>query len=306
MAGVICEQISTITSEGMHQHISVVRHPPIPLPGYQGVRITALGIGSYGAKVVRRLVRNIPGITCLEINFTPCFQGNTDAAAALKDVHHNDLLFICSGFDEQNCESLFDQFADAARKSGVLAVGLTSDEDGMNRTEYGLCEHARHVDTLFRVSAVSLSGDKDFSSGTADQNAGWTEYSLRHTMSVIIKLITVTGMICIDFADIAFILRSSKMGRMGVGVSNDASPGKGAALSALGRLNAQQVNMTNVAGVIACISGSSMMSMDDYEDASKVIHEHVHEDTNVVVGLLVDEHMGHYVKVTILTVEKVV
>jgi len=156
---------------------------------------------------------------------------------------------------------------------------------------------------LFRVSSESLGENIGLAKSHADSNAGWSGFALRYTINIISQMILQTGKICIDFADIKMILSSGKDGRMGVGVSKDNKRGAFAAVQAKERLLAQQVNIGEVNGVLACITGSSLMTMDDYEDAARVIHEHVHEDANIIIGLLQDDQLGNYVKVTIITVE---
>jgi len=51
-------------------------------------------------------------------------------------------------------------------------------------------------------------------------------------------------------------------------------------------------------GVLVNISGSSSMTMEEFEEASTIIHEKVHEDANIIVGLVIDESLGEKIKIT--------
>lgn len=126
---------------------------------------------------------------------------------------------------------------------------------------------------------------------------------MRHLVATIRALIARRSIICIDFADIRVILRSGRVGRLGTGVAAaDHRRGRTAALLACDRLADQGAVLANAKGIIACVNGSSDMSLEDYDQAAEVIHERIHEDMNVVIGFLTDEDLGTNIKVSILMV----
>ncbi|HXC92393.1 MAG TPA: cell division protein FtsZ, partial [Geobacteraceae bacterium] len=60
----------------------------------------------------------------------------------------------------------------------------------------------------------------------------------------------------------------------------------------------EDIDISGAKGVLVNICGSSSMTMDEYEIISRIIHEKVHEDANIIIGLLVDEELGDKLKVT--------
>ncbi len=70
------------------------------------------------------------------------------------------------------------------------------------------------------------------------------------------------------------------------------------------RLAEKGALMSDATGVIACVHGSSDMSMEDFDEASRAIHEKVDEDASIIIGIVTEEHLGTNVKVSIWSVEK--
>jgi len=64
----------------------------------------------------------------------------------------------------------------------------------------------------------------------------------------------------------------------------------------------ERIRMSEATGVLAAVHGSGNISMADFDAASKVIREQISPDANVVVGVISDEHLGGFVKVTVLSV----
>jgi len=291
------------TAEDISRHLAVIKHAAQQSPE-DCTQITAIGIGSSGEWLIKHFAKNISGVTCHGIHFTPHIFGNEKANTLADDIQSSDLLFICSVFDDEYCKFIFNHCAEMAKKAGVLTVAVIPDGGYIKKLCPGfLSQNSEDIDILFRVSSESLGENIGLAKNHADSNAGWSGFALRYTINIISQMILQTGMICIDFSDIKLILSSGKDGRMGVGVAKDKKRGALAASQAIERLVDQHVNMGEVNGVLACINGSSLMTMDDYEDASRVIHEQIHDDANIIIGLLQDDQLGNYVKVTIMTVE---
>ncbi|HTP64776.1 MAG TPA: cell division protein FtsZ, partial [Geobacteraceae bacterium] len=60
----------------------------------------------------------------------------------------------------------------------------------------------------------------------------------------------------------------------------------------------EEIDVSGARGVLVNISGSSGMTMDEFDAASRVIHEKVHEDANIIIGLVIDEKLGDHIKIT--------
>jgi cell division protein FtsZ len=60
----------------------------------------------------------------------------------------------------------------------------------------------------------------------------------------------------------------------------------------------EEIDISGAKGVLVNITGSSNMTMDEFDEASSIIHEKVHEDANIIIGLVINEEMGDRIKIT--------
>ena len=218
-------------------------------------------------------------------------------AALLSSLQKAHLVFVLSGFDDEYCESVAQAVGRASCGAGVLTLVVTPRTGDIFRQ----CEggHGKWYDCVFSVSDASLPSQEDTVVLNPDS---LTRFSMRHLVAVITNLITHRSGVCVDFNDLAKIMKDGSTGRMGVGVASGDARAETAAKRAIERLEAQGIRMSEATGVLAAVHGSGNISIADFDAASKVIHEHVSPDANVVVGVISDEHLGGFVKVTVLSV----
>jgi cell division protein FtsZ len=88
------------------------------------------------------------------------------------------------------------------------------------------------------------------------------------------------------------------MAMMGIGIASGENRAVEAATKAISSPLLEEIDISGAKGVLVNISGSSNMTMDEFDDASRIIHEKVHEDANIIVGLVIDEDLGDFVKIT--------
>jgi cell division protein FtsZ len=88
------------------------------------------------------------------------------------------------------------------------------------------------------------------------------------------------------------------MAMMGIGLATGENRAVEAATKAISSPLLEDIDISGAKGVLVNITGSSSMTMDEFDAASKVIHEKVHEDANIIVGLVIDESLGDMVKIT--------
>lgn len=302
--GMSSSHLATFIPPDMLPHLLTRQVPACPAPkshtDVSVAKITILGIGSYGANVAELLAKNVAGIDCYEILFCQTGSDTEKITALISAVQESDLLFIITDFADPSSELLFDRFAAAASSKGSVTVGtLPGREDLKKYSPEYLQEWTKHVDTLFPISDNSVNQQQSF-----DEESTAQQPALVHAITTISNVITHDSMISVDFADIKAILQSGKIGRMGTGVASGSLRGATAAILALERLKDQQQKMEDITGALVCLEGSSLMTMDDYEDASRIIHEHLPDDSNILTGFLMGDQMGSNVRVTVLTVER--
>jgi cell division protein FtsZ len=88
------------------------------------------------------------------------------------------------------------------------------------------------------------------------------------------------------------------MAMMGIGMGSGDDRAVQAAKRAIESPLLEDIDVSGARGVLVNITGSSSLTMDEFEAVNRTIHEKVHEDANIIVGVAIDESMGDDVKVT--------
>jgi len=88
------------------------------------------------------------------------------------------------------------------------------------------------------------------------------------------------------------------MAMMGIGIAEGDNRAVEAAIKAISSPLLEDIDVSGAKGVLVNITGSSSMSMDDFDAVNKTVHEKVHEDANIIIGVVIDETMGDTIKVT--------
>ena len=88
------------------------------------------------------------------------------------------------------------------------------------------------------------------------------------------------------------------MAMMGIGIGSGENRAVEAATSAISSPLLEDIDISGAKGVLVNITGSSAMTMEDYDAISRVIHDQVHEDANIIIGVVIDEELGEAIKVT--------
>lgn len=262
------------------------------------IQIRAIGVGPLGAGLTQLLSRNLRGIICHDVIFDLKRKNSEEMANLFSSIRQSDLVFIITGFDDHYCGAITRAIAGTARETGVLTLAITPCSFQLEPTR---TELTNVVDTVFSVSEVCLAGELG---SIPVKSSALTGYSMRHVVNAVTNLLTHSTGLCIDFADINAIMRRGSIGRLGVGVATGPAKGRIAAMRALERLAAQGLSIYDADGVLVSVHGSSLLTMDEFDEASSAINACISEDANNIAGIIMDEQLGHNVKVTVMTVTR--
>ncbi|ACH37526.1 cell division protein FtsZ [Citrifermentans bemidjiense Bem] len=231
-----------------------------------------------------------------------------DAALEDRDKVHEalkgaDMIFIAAGMGGGTGTGAAPVIAEVAREHGALTVGVVTkpfSREGRQRLakgEDGIKELKKHVDSLIVIPNDRLLGLAGKSMSILDAFKP-SDDVLRQAVQGISDLITQSGLINVDFADVKSIMSERGMAMMGIGIGSGENRAIDAAVKAISSPLLEDIDISGAKGVLVNISGSASMTMDEFDAASKVIHEKVHEDANIIVGLVIDETLGETIKVT--------
>ena len=214
-----------------------------------------------------------------------------------------DMIFIAAGMGGGTGTGAAPIIAEAAREAGVLTVGVVTKpftregKQRMLKAEEGIRDLKKHVDSLIVIPNDRLLGLAGKSMSILDAFKP-SDDVLRQAVQGISDLITTHGMINVDFADVRAIMSERGMAMMGIGMSNGENRAVDAATKAISSPLLEDIDISGAKGVLVNITGSSSMTMEEFDAASRVIHEKVHEDANIIVGLVIDESLGDAIKIT--------
>ncbi len=214
-----------------------------------------------------------------------------------------DMVFVAAGLGGGTGTGAAPVIADVAKELGALTVGVVTkpfSREGrqrLSKAEHGVGELKKHVDSLIVIPNDRLLGLAGKSMSILDAFKP-SDDVLRQAVQGISDLITTSGLINVDFADVKAIMSERGMAMMGIGMASGENRAVEAATKAISSPLLEDIDISGAKGVLVNISGSSNMTMDEFDSASRIIHEKVHEDANIIVGLVIDEDLGDFVKIT--------
>ena len=221
-------------------------------------------------------------------------------AEALKGA---DMIFVAAGMGGGTGTGAAPVIAEVARENGALVVGVVTKpftREGRQRLakgEDGIKELKKHVDSLIVIPNDRLLGLAGKSMSILDAFKP-SDDVLRQAVQGISDLITQSGLINVDFADVKAIMSERGMAMMGIGLGSGENRAVDAAVRAISSPLLEDIDISGAKGVLVNISGSASMTMDEFDAASRIIHEKVHEDANIIIGLVIDEGLGETIKIT--------
>jgi cell division protein FtsZ len=115
----------------------------------------------------------------------------------------------------------------------------------------------------------------------------------------ITDLITVPGVINLDFADVRTIMRDSGTALMGIGVASGENRAVEAARAAISSPLLES-SVEGATGILLNISGGSELGLFEVNDAAEVVASAADQNANIIFGAVVDENLGDHLRVTVI------
>src|ERR687898_499624 len=122
---------------------------------------------------------------------------------------------------------------------------------------------------------------------------------LRAGVQGITDLITVPGLINLDFADVRTIMQNSGSALMGMGESSSENRGSESAKMAISS-PLLEASIEGATGIILNITGGPDLGLFEVNEAAEIVHNAAHQDANLIFGAVVDESYGEKVSVTVI------
>ncbi|MGL4884055.1 MAG: cell division protein FtsZ [Waterburya sp.] len=219
-------------------------------------------------------------------------------------LENTDLVFITAGMGGGTGTGAAPIAAEVAKEMGCLTVGVVTRPftfEGRRRTkqaETGIEAFRSRVDTLIVIPNNQLL--TVISSETPVQEAfGIADDVLRQGVQGISDIITIPGLINVDFADVRAIMADAGSALMGIGIGSGKSRAREAAVAAVSS-PLLEASIHGAKGVVINITGGYDLTLHEVNAAADSIYEVVDEDANIIFGAVIDESMDGEVRITVI------
>lgn len=216
-----------------------------------------------------------------------------------------DMVFVTAGMGGGTGTGAAPVVAEIAKEMGALTVGIVTKPfnfEGikrLQRAEQGIQEMRKQVDTLIVIPNQRLFAVVDKSTPLLDAFKVADEVLL-HATKGISDLITVPGLINLDFADVRTIMSEMGDALMGTGHSTGEGKAVQAAQQAISSPLLEGVSIRGARGVLVNITGGTDMSLFEVSEATTIIYEEAGEDANVIFGAVIDENLSDEIFITVI------
>ncbi len=217
----------------------------------------------------------------------------------------SDMIFITGGMGGGTGTGAAPIAAKIARESGALTVGVVTKpflfegQERMRLALQGIEELKKEVDALIIIPNDRLLAvvDKE----TTVKNAfAMCDDILKQAVEGISDLITMPGIVNVDFADIRSVMENAGSALMGIGLSSGDTRAEEAAKAAINS-PLLEVSITGAKGVLFAIAGGEDLGMLEVQDAARVITESIDPQAKVIFGAIKDEKLKkNELKVTVI------
>ncbi|MEI7633767.1 MAG: cell division protein FtsZ [bacterium] len=232
------------------------------------------------------------------------------AAVEAKDVIQEnlkgaDMIFITAGLGGGTGTGAAPVIAEIARDMGILTVAVVTrpfrfeGPQRMNKANQGLDRLRQFVDTCIIVSndrLIEVVGPK------TPLKEAFSVANNVLTMGVqsINDLISVPGLINVDFADVRTIMNETGGAVMGVGVGKGENRATEAVKKACASPLLDKIVIDGARGVLICVTGGEDMTLNEINEATTMVYEAASPDANIIFGAVVDEKLKDEIRVTII------
>ena len=301
------------------------------------VKIKVLGLGGGGCNAVTRMVRGgIEGVEFIGMNTdaqalavteAPIrvqlgeklvrglgvggdhIQGQKAAEESRDEIKElvagSDMVFITAGMGGGTGTGAAPVIADVAKQSGALTIAVVTRPfsfEGTHRSQVAN-EGITHllnkvVDTLIIIPNDRLLDLCDQKTGV-DQAFKMADDVLSHGVQAIAQVITVPGMINLDFADVNAVMKDAGPAWMSIGRASGQNRAVDAAREALAS-PLLDVSVKGSRGVLFNVVGGESLSLFEVNEAAEVIREAVDPEANIIFGVVHDSAMDKDIKITLI------
>jgi cell division protein FtsZ len=216
----------------------------------------------------------------------------------------SDMVFVTAGLGGGTGTGAAPVVAQIAKDIGALTIGVVTRPftfEGSQRmlsAEKGIANLKEHADTLIAIPNDRLLQIVDKRASLTDAFRVADDV-LRQGIQGISELITVPGLINLDFADVRTIMSEGGAALMAVGRASGEDRARIAAEEAISS-KLLDITIDGARGILFNVTGDSSLTLFEVNQAAAIIKETAHPDVNLIFGAVVDPNMGEELRVTVI------
>lgn len=228
-----------------------------------------------------------------------------DTEKIIEVLEGADMVFITAGLGGGTGTGAAPIVASLATELGALTVAVVTKpfafegRKRMMQAEKGLAELRECVDTVITIPNERLlyTVEKNTSLQDAFRVA---DDVLRQAVQGISDLITVPGLINLDFADVKTIMQGMGIALMGTGTGSGENRAREATQKAIASPLLEEASIEGAKGILVNVTGGLDLTLHEVNEASTIIREAADEDANIIFGAVIDERMESQMKITVI------
>lgn len=303
----------------------------------QNARMKVVGVGGGGGNAVNRMIEeHLEGVEFISVNTDAQALMNSKAdvkiqigkkltrglgAGARPDIGRQaidenredakrvlgnaDLVFVTCGMGGGTGTGAAPVICELAREAGALTVGIVTrpflfeGRKRMRQAEEGIAEMRKHVDTMIivpneRLLAVVGKGIPFHESlKKADE-------VLLHATQGISLLISETGLVNVDFADVRTVMQNGGSALMGTGIGRGENRAMEAAQQAIASPLLDNVSISGATGVLVNITGGEDLTLGEVTQINDIVHDAVGDNAEIIFGAVHEPAMMNEIRVTVI------
>ena len=215
-----------------------------------------------------------------------------------------DMVFVTAGMGGGTGTGAAPIVARVAKELGILTIAVVTKPFSFegkrraNQAMQGIEKLKEAVDAIIVIPNDNLLGVVDRKVGLTESFAVVDEVLLRGVQGIT-DIITIPGLINVDFADVRAVMRSSGSALMGIGIGQGEGRAEEAARNAIDS-KLLETTIDGAKGVIVNITGGPDLGLTDVTKAMNIINDAVQDDAIVIFGAVTDENMQGEIKITVI------
>ncbi len=253
-------------------------------------------------QIGRKLTRGLGAGARPEIGRQAIEENRDEVAGSIQNA---DLVFVTCGMGGGTGTGAAPLIAQMAREGGALTVGIVTKpflfegRKRMRQAEMGIAEMRKNVDTMIVVPNERLLAV--VGKGIPFQDAlKKADEVLLHATQGIAGLITRTGIINVDFADVRTVMQNGGAALMGTGIGRGENRAMEAAQQAISSPLLDNVSISGATGVLINIVGGEDLTLGETTQISEIIHDAAGDEAEIIFGAASDPAMHGEVRVTVI------